>query len=39
VTGGHGIGFLGEEKGDLHFMVHRSGKPEDPLRILPSERN
>ncbi|HNX58504.1 MAG TPA: peptidoglycan DD-metalloendopeptidase family protein, partial [Spirochaetota bacterium] len=39
VTGGRSIGFLGEEKGDLHFMVHRSGKPEDPLRILPSERN
>lgn len=39
INGGNGIGLLGADKSDLHFMIHRSGKPEDPLRILPAGRN
>lgn len=39
VNGGYAIGLLGADKNDLHFMIHRSGKPEDPLRILPAEHN
>lgn len=39
VPGGSEIGVLGGEKGNLHFMLHHSGKPEDPLKILPSRRS
>jgi lipoprotein YgeR len=29
------IGSLNEGTRELHFMIHRGGKPEDPLHVLP----
>jgi murein DD-endopeptidase MepM/ murein hydrolase activator NlpD len=33
------IGRLEAGTSELHFMIHRGGKPEDPLKLLPSKRS
>ncbi|HEY1405371.1 MAG TPA: M23 family metallopeptidase, partial [Spirochaetota bacterium] len=38
VARGCELGSFDKARSDLHFMFHRSGKPEDPLKILPSEK-
>jgi len=32
------IGSLSDVSRELHFMIHRGGKPEDPLHVLPPVR-
>jgi murein DD-endopeptidase MepM/ murein hydrolase activator NlpD len=33
------IGRLETGTSELHFMIHRGGKPEDPLKLLPSRKS
>lgn len=33
------IGKLEAGTSELHFMMHRGGKPEDPLKLLPSKKS
>ena len=35
VSGGGVIGQLASDSNTLHFMLHRAGKPDDPLKYLP----
>lgn len=32
------LGYLDNATPELHFMIHRGGKPEDPLKLLPEKK-
>jgi murein DD-endopeptidase MepM/ murein hydrolase activator NlpD len=35
---GFSLGEIEDSSGELHFMIHRGGKPEDPLKLLPYKK-
>jgi len=35
---GFTLGEIEDSSGELHFMIHKSGKPEDPLKLLPEKK-
>jgi lipoprotein YgeR len=39
VSRGKQIGLLSKESREIRFMIHRKGKPEDPLKILPRKKD
>jgi murein DD-endopeptidase MepM/ murein hydrolase activator NlpD len=39
VSRGKQIGLLSNDSKEIRFMIHRKGKPEDPLKILPKKKD
>jgi murein DD-endopeptidase MepM/ murein hydrolase activator NlpD len=35
---GFTLGEIEDATGELHFMIHKGGKPEDPLKLLPEKK-
>jgi murein DD-endopeptidase MepM/ murein hydrolase activator NlpD len=35
---GFTLGEIEDSSGELHFMIHKGGKPEDPLKLLPGKK-